>query len=161
MRSSHHRKSEPLHATLVGAVVAAMAISAIIGSSLRLAEALRPRNGDIIAFAPVRGDPVAAQPNVVAQRAGRSPAAFCILDPRVMLQSGGSLIVEAASFTGGRGYRVHWAGGRTSAANTDCGQSAELQLTLGDVTALTLAADGQADHPTVDYNRPGIGRRVR
>ncbi len=161
MRSSSHRKSDHLYATLCGTVAAALTITAIIRGSLRLADALRPRTGDIIAFVPTSADVADTRATIVAMRAGHSPAAFCVLDPTIMQQAGGSLIVEAAGLAGGRPYRVHWAGARTSGSGTDCGRSVDLLLAPEDVAVLLFTAANGNQRANAAYSNPGIGRRVR
>ncbi|HUN41463.1 MAG TPA: hypothetical protein VMU81_14330 [Acetobacteraceae bacterium] len=158
MQSTDRRNSGQLYTILFQTVAAALAISVVITASLRLADALRPQNGDIIAFVPSTGGGVSIEATLVARRAGRSRSAFCILDPKVMQQSGGSLVIEAANLGGIHGYRVHWAGGRTS-AGADCGQSANLLLTPDDIAELLLAAN--TANSAANYNNPGIGRRAR
>ena len=161
MRSSDHRKSEHLYAALGGTIAAALAITAIIGGSLRLADALRPQTGDIIAFVPAHDEITDTQATIIATRAGQSPPASCVLDPRIMHQSGGSLIIEAVGLAGHRAYRVHWAGVRTSASGTDCGRSADLLLSPEDVAVLLFAASSGNTGADVAYSNPGMGRRVR
>ncbi|HUB12149.1 MAG TPA: hypothetical protein VMB34_09335 [Acetobacteraceae bacterium] len=156
-----HRKSEQLYPTLFGTVAAALSIIVIITASLRLADALRPQTGDMISFVASPSGVVTAQASLTVERAGQSPVAFCMLQPGVMRQSGGSLVVEAVVNAATRRYRVHWAGGRTSDTGADCGRTADLLLTPGDIGVLLFAASAPAETTAEPYSRPGMGRRAR
>lgn len=158
MQSTDHRNSGQLYTTLFGTVAAALGMIVIVTVSLRLTDALRPQNGDIIIFVPANGDSV-IDATPVAERVGRSPGAFCILDPNVMERSGGSLIIEATKPGDTRGYRVHWAGGRTSSSGGDCGGSADLLLTPDDTSILLLAAN--TERRSTDYDKPQAGESAR
>lgn len=59
-----------------------------------------------------------------------------------MWASGGSLLIDAVRREPRLGYRVHWAGARTTDDAADCGTSAELLLGPTDIAALTFAAGG-------------------
>ena len=64
------------------------------------------------------------------------------MDIRTIHANGGSVIVESRVPGPGRGYRLHWAGARSSNnAASDCGVSADLLLTLA-----TLDPAIGADH---------------
>ena len=160
MRSARHRASHQLYTVLFGTVAAALVVILIIKVSLRLADVLRPQEGDVIAFAPANVD-VMTRAQIVATRVGQSPATFCMLDPRVMQRFGGSLVIEAVEGGGGRRYRVHWAGGRTSVSGADCGGSANLLLTPDDIAILLLATNSPSYGTNEPYSKPGISRRAR
>ena len=162
MRTTDRRRNpEQLSTTLVCAVAGALAIILIISVSLRLAAALSPRTGDMITFWPVPGGAVTTEASLHVARADHSPPAFCTLDPGVMRQSGGSVVVEAVASDRTRSYRVHWAGGRTSDSGKDCGEAAELLLAPNELEVLMFAASAPAETSDARYNRPGMGRRTR
>jgi hypothetical protein len=58
-----------------------------------------------------------------------------------MAARGGSLVVEER-FAKPRSFLVHWAGGPTSSASTDCGSSAELVVLATDLQLLSNAIGG-------------------
>jgi hypothetical protein len=64
----------------------------------------------------------------------------CLLQPAVMATAPGSLIVEARS-ADGRSFRAHWAGGPTSDRAHDCGNGADLTISLPAMQTL-MNADG-------------------
>jgi hypothetical protein len=172
MRTTDRRNPEQLSTTLFGSVAAALAMILIVCASLRLVDELGPQTGDMITFVPAQNGVVTADARLTVARVGQSPVAFCTLDPGVMRQSGGSVVVEAVASNATRRYRVHWAGLRTSDTAADCGQAADLLLTPNDIAVLLFAATapaGAVDTPgdkrgeIVDarYNRPGMGRRTR
>jgi len=122
------------------AIAVASAVVAVVASvSLHLAYELRPGIGDIIAFAGKSGWPE-VQARITALRSNAAPGLPCVLDPHVMKQFGGSLLIEAARSQPTVAFDVHWAGTHTSDGVGDCGASADLVLNLGDVVTLTLAA---------------------
>jgi len=161
MRTTGRRNNEQLYPTLFGTVAGALGIIVVISASLRLADSLRPQAGDIIIFVPARTGVAASQASLTVMRAGPSPASFCTLRPGVMRQSGGSMIVEAVADDATQRYRVHWVGGHTSQTGNDCGSTADLLLTPGEVAVLTFAADAPGGAVDAGYNRPGMGRRAR
>ncbi|HUB48934.1 MAG TPA: hypothetical protein VMB73_28495 [Acetobacteraceae bacterium] len=161
MRTTDRRNNDHLSSTLVGAVAMALAIIVIVGASLRLADALSPGTGDMINFVPPETGVVTGQASLIVARVGQVPVAFCALDPGVMRQSGGSLVIEAVASNAARRYRVHWAGVRTSESAADCGPAADLVLTPNDFAMLSFAATAPAETVAAHYNRPGMGRRTR
>ena len=54
------------------------------------------------------------------------PGVACVMDVRTMHANGGSVIIEAREPRASFGYRVHWAGPRSSDDGTNCGSSADL-----------------------------------
>ncbi len=141
MRPTYDGKSGDLYATLFGVAATCFTVALVIAGLTQLADELKPGTGDIISFHPTKGV-LHVQTTIAAVPAGDSPATPCILDPRVMKASGGSLVIESTQFKPSLSYRVHWAGVRTSDDGTDCGTSAELLLSQADLSALFLAADG-------------------
>ena len=59
-----------------------------------------------------------------------------------MHANGGSVIIEAREPRADFGYRVHWAGPRSSNDGTNCGSSADLLMNLEDIEVLAMAAGG-------------------
>lgn len=142
MKPAGRRRSGQFNAGLAGLVAVAVVLALLIVDSLRLADALMPRVGDVLAFDPGDGTR-GVEVKIRAMLIGR-PERSCTLDPDVMLTSGGSLVIEAIALTPTRTFRAHWAGGRTSVDGQDCGRIADLRLNQADVTALTIAAGGRS-----------------
>jgi hypothetical protein len=112
------------------------------GLTLTLASSVHPRTpkvGDFLVFA--AGDPRGDDGNIriAVHRSGQSG---CVLDLGTIRQTGGSLVVEARVLRPVPGFRLHWAGERTSSAGDDCGNSADLFLGNGDLGSLATAAGG-------------------
>ena len=59
-----------------------------------------------------------------------------------MHANGGSVVIEAREPRASFGYRVHWAGARSSDDGTDCGASADLLMNQEDIEVLAMAAGG-------------------
>ena len=119
-----------------------MLIVTLISGSLRLANELRPRTGDIMSFGLAKGAMSDRNTMVTAGLAGNSSVASCVLQPHFMQKFGGSLVIEATQFEPNVNYHVHWAGGHTSDNGADCGRSADLLLSPADLTVLSFAAGG-------------------
>ena len=104
----------------------------------------RPKVGDIVAFKPGSGDADMWQMTIPAKLVSTvdSPRAACTLDPNVMADRGGSLIVEGREDAPAVEYQVHWAGARTAPAAGNCGVSAELLVSRADLQRLANAAGG-------------------
>jgi hypothetical protein len=102
---------------------------------------LGARVGDILVFKP--GTRVAEDLTITATRYVPSPAnpATCVLTPAVMVDGGGSLLVEQKS-TAEDVYRVHWQGVHTSRGAEDCGKAVDLTLTRLDLQTLINALGG-------------------
>jgi len=104
----------------------------------------RPRVGDIVAFKPGSGDTDMWQMTIPARRVstvGLSRAA-CTLDPNVMADKGGSLVVEGREDAPSIQYQVHWAGSQTAQTAGNCGASADLLVSRIDLQRLANAAGG-------------------
>jgi hypothetical protein len=68
-----------------------------------------------------------------------------------MAQAGGSLVVEQR-LDGLQAYRVHWAGGATSAGVANCGNEADLIVERADLQLLSNAVGGPGVvHRTFGY----------
>jgi hypothetical protein len=104
----------------------------------------RPKVGDIVAFKPGSQDTdiwEMAIPATVMSPLG-SPVRDCALDPNVMAQEGGSLVVEGMQSTPSLAYRIHWAGSATASSASNCGNSADLLVSRTNLQRLANAAGG-------------------
>lgn len=119
---------------------AALAVgSAGIALAAALAAGAHPRSmvGDIIRFEPAQLPAGVPEERIVVHRAGQFG---CVLDLRTIRRDGGSLVVESQLADGGRSFRLHWAGGRTTIDSGDCGVGADLIVDRRDLARLTRAA---------------------
>ncbi len=128
-------------------VLAAMAImvTGCLSTFLVLQlDEFRPKVGDIVAFKPGSADVDMWQMTIPATLVSTqgSPLAACSLDPNVMADKGGSLIVEGLEDTPAVEYRVHWAGSETNQTTGNCGKSADLLVSRTDLQRLANAAGG-------------------
>ena len=145
-------KSNDRYRALASLSVLAMIAAMLTVVISRLADHLRPRVGDIIAFdsrkvispdiviLPDASDSPGTESAIEVTPAGIPSTGTCLLNPRTMRRSGGSLIIEVATTGSKFPYRVHWAGGPTSDARTSCGISADLLLSPSEIGALKMAA---------------------
>jgi hypothetical protein len=104
----------------------------------------RPKVGDIVAFKPGSQDSDMWQmtmPATLISTMG-SPLTECSLDPNVMAEQGGSLVVEGLQNQPLQQYRIHWAGSPTANNNGNCGGSADLLVSRTDLQRLANAAGG-------------------
>lgn len=102
------------------------------------------RVGDILVFKPGTGmtDGLPVTATRIAPLPRQSPLApTCTLDPAVMAQDGGSIVVETKSLTQPV-YGVHWAGAHTSTGAGDCGGSVDLTMSRMDLQTLVNAIGG-------------------
>jgi hypothetical protein len=141
MTPRRHGDSGPLDLLIAMSLASAVALMACT-CLMRIAQVTAPRLGDIVAFNAAKRDPASTVARVDAAPVGTASGATCQLDASTMLRSGGSLLVEARHPKQAREYRVHWAGSRTSPGTRDCGASADLMLSRGDLGALSVAAGG-------------------
>jgi hypothetical protein len=128
-------------------VIAAMAImvTGCLSTFLVLQlDEFRPKVGDIVAFRPGSQDTDMWQMSIPAtmMSAMNSAAAQCSLDPNVMAEKGGSLVVEGRQDKPSLQYIVHWAGFETARTAGNCGDSAELRVSRTDLQRLANAAGG-------------------
>jgi hypothetical protein len=128
-------------------VLAAMAImiTGCLSTFLVLQlDEFRPKVGDIVAFRPGSQDTDMWQMTIPATliSAMGSPLAECSLDPNVMAEKGGSLIVEGRQDLPSVQYSVHWAGTQTARTAGNCGGSANLLVSRTDMQRLANAAGG-------------------
>ncbi len=104
----------------------------------------RPKVGDIVAFKPASQDTDMWQmtiPATVVSPMG-APLAECALDPNVMAEKGGSLVVEGRQDEPSLQYHIHWAGSETARPTGNCGASANLLVSRTDLQRLANAAGG-------------------
>jgi hypothetical protein len=103
----------------------------------------RPKIGDIVAFKPGSQDTDMWQMTIPAKviSAAGSPVSDCALDPNVIAQEGGSLVVEGLQDQPSLQYRIHWAGAETAQPNS-CGATANLLVSRTDLQRLANAAGG-------------------
>lgn len=146
---SRHLRTIATAVVLVGLVAAI----AVIGL-LRLADALQPQIGDIIAFDSRQRTSIVAQEKIVVARAGDVTGAACVLDSRIVHASGGSILIEVYQRRPRPQYFVHWAGLHTSAGLTDCGSTADLILSRTDLVELMSAAAGHIVSPSSVFRGP-------
>jgi len=142
MRPTYNGKLGNLYFILCGTAAVLFLIVAVIGGSLRLADRLRPRTGDLLSFNLGKGVVSDRQDMVTARLVGNSAVVACVLQPHVMQTSGGSLVIEATQYEPSLSYQVHWAGARTSDNGADCGRAADLRLSPADLSVLSIAAGG-------------------
>ena len=138
-------KGSPLAAWLPVLAAMAIMVTGCLSTFLVLQlDEFRPKVGDIVAFKPASQDTDMWQmiiPATLVSAMG-SPVAECSLDPNVMADKGGSLIVEGLQDAPSIQYRVHWAGSETARTNGDCGGSANLLVSRTDLQRLANAAGG-------------------
>jgi hypothetical protein len=104
----------------------------------------RPKVGDIVVFKPGTQDADMWQVSIPAKKISStgSTLASCTLDPNVMASKGGSMVVEGRQEAPTLQYRLHWAGGSTDGAASDCGSDADLVVSRTDLQRLANAAGG-------------------
>lgn len=139
MTPRHDDNADDLYVAVAGMGLVGVIATVTIVCMLHLVDALGPRIGDMISFDPTSKIGLETDTRIAVTPAGNRPGVSCVLDVRVMLASGGSVVIEAAQPKPDRGFRVHWAGARTSNGPTDCGPSAELVLSHADMVTLRLA----------------------
>jgi len=104
----------------------------------------RPKLGDIVAFKAGSQDTDLWQMTIPATllSAKGEPVADCTLDPNVMAENGGSMVVDGRVEVPSVQYRVHWAGSATAKSGGNCGASANLLVSRTDLQRLANAAGG-------------------
>jgi hypothetical protein len=135
-------KSSGTATVLLG--VATIALGGMVGTIglIRQVGELGPKVGDIVVFDPL--DPISRDMHMglSALPANGQSGIACVLDVRTMHTNGGSVVIEAHEPRASFGYRVHWAGVRSSDDGTNCGSNADLLMSLEDVEVLAMAAGG-------------------
>ena len=134
--------SSGIASVILGMVV--MALAGMVGTIglLRQVGELGPKVGDIVSFDPLEAFGRDMRARVEAMPADQQPGIACVLDVRVMHAVGGSVVIEARNQEAPGGYRVHWAGVRSSDESADCGASADLLVNRDDIEILAMAAGG-------------------
>ena len=124
--------------------IAAIALAGMVGTIglIHQVGELGPKVGDIVAFDPLDAMSRDMHARLPAITADNKPGVACVLDVRAMHANGGSVIIEGREPRTSFGYRVHWAGARSSNDGADCGSSADLMINLEDVEVLAMAAGG-------------------
>jgi hypothetical protein len=136
-----------LSSFILGMVVLALAGTIGTIGLLREVAAFRPGVGDIVSFDPLDALSRDMHAKIDAARANDRPgAAACVLDVAAIHAAGGSVVIEARLPQTG-GYRVHWAGARSSDDPADCGASADLLLSQEDIEVQAMAAGGYGVSP--------------
>ncbi len=130
-----------LPALVAMAIMAAGCLSTFLVLQL---DEFRPGIGDIVTFKPGSEDPDLWQTIIPATliSAMGSPVAACSLDPNVIAEKGGSLVVEGLQDKPSLQYRLHWAGTGTARADGNCGASADILVSRTDLQRLANAAGG-------------------
>ena len=128
----------------VVAAVAIMATGCLSTFLVLQLDEFRPKLGDIVAFKPGSQDADMWQMTVPATLVSSTGHALgaCTLDPNVMAEKGGSLIVEGLQQSPELHYTLHWSGVRTTDHGVNCGDAAELSVTRTDLQRLANAAGG-------------------
>jgi hypothetical protein len=149
MRPDNHQHRQDTKGVITAVVPAVLAMVLMLAGTMATVamlsmEAFRPKVGDIVEFQKGLKEGDAWQLEVPAANvARRDPAAGpCMIDPDVIGETGGSLIVEARDDTAPMMYRLHWAGTHTAAGAGDCGPQADLTLSRTDLQKLANAVGG-------------------
>ena len=135
-------KSSGLGTVLLSVVAIALAGMAGTLGLIRQVGEFGPKVGDIVVFdplAPMSRDMNASLP---AMSANGQPGVACVMDVRTIHANGGSVIIEAREPRADFGYRVHWAGARSSGDGSNCGSTADLLMNVEDIEVLAMAAGG-------------------
>jgi hypothetical protein len=134
--------SSDISGLVLGMVV--IALAGMVGTIglLREVGELGPKVGDIVTFDPLEASSRDMRARIAATPADDRPGVACVLDVRAMHAVGGSVVIEARQPQTLSGFRVHWAGARSSDDPTDCGASADLLLSQEDIEILAMAAGG-------------------
>ena len=139
---SNNSKSSGLGSVFLGVVAIALAgVVGTIGLIHQVGE-FGPKVGDIVVFDPLTPMSRDMHAGLPAMSANSQPGVACVLDVRTMHANGGSVVIEAREPRASFGYRVHWAGVRSSDDGTNCGATADLLMNLEDIEVLAMAAGG-------------------
>ena len=118
-------------ASVLGAGLAGNVVGVYINSA--------PQMGYIVAFEP---SPAPVEDKNVRLVVSRLDQVECVLDLNVIRQFGGSLFVENEVGPDASGYRVHWAGQRTTEDAEDCGKDTNFIVRRHDLDLLATVAGG-------------------
>jgi hypothetical protein len=135
-------KSSGLGSVLLSVV--AIALAGMVGTLglIQQVGELGPKVGDIVVFDPLAAMSRDMRASLTAMSANGQPGVACVMDVRTIHANGGSVIIEAREPRADFGYRVHWAGARSSDDGTNCGSAADLFMNLEDIGVLAMAAGG-------------------
>ena len=123
-------------AVMAASVLAIGCFAAILLMNL---EFLRPKVGDMVVYHPNTAEQDVWQLEVASADGQR----LCVMDPSVMADHGGSLVIEARDDTNrAQQYRLHWAGAHTARGAGDCSGSADVVVSRKDLQKLANAAGG-------------------
>jgi hypothetical protein len=141
MRANHSNSSGTGTVLLSILAIGLVGMAGTIGLIHSVGE-FGPSVGDIVSFDPL--DPISRDMHtrLAAMPADGKPGVACTLDVQAMHAGGGSVVIESRQPDTQFGYRVHWAGSRSSGDATDCGASADLLVNLEDIEVLAMAAGG-------------------
>jgi hypothetical protein len=131
----------PIRLMIPGLV--ALVVIAGISDLARALTRMGPHVGDIVVFRSGAEPVTAPDARLIVRRADGRP---CVLDIPVLLQGGGSLVIEQRESAPEHAYRAHWSGARTAESFGDCGTAADVVLTRTDLSALAVAAGGFGVH---------------
>jgi hypothetical protein len=137
--------STPLAAWLPVLAAMAIMVTGCLSTFLVLQlDEFRPKIGDIVTFKPGSEDTDMWQMTIPATLVSTmgSPVAACSLDPNIMADKGGSLIVEGRQEEPTLQYLIHWAGSETARTTGNCGASANLLVSRTDLQRLANSAGG-------------------
>jgi hypothetical protein len=125
-------------------VAAAILVIGCLSTFLMLEHESCPKVGDIVVFQPRSQDAYISQISIPATLVSEpgSQVARCSLEPNIMAQKGGSLIVERRQDEPSLPYLVHWAGSATAGTTENCGHAADLLLSHRDLQRLANAGGG-------------------
>jgi hypothetical protein len=128
---------------LITPVLVALAVLVGISDLTRALAQIGPHVGDIVVFRAGTKPVTAPDARLIVRRVDGRP---CVLDIPVLLQRGGSLVIERHDPAPDRVYRAHWSGARTADSFGDCGAAADVVLTRTDLGMLAVAAGGFGVH---------------
>jgi hypothetical protein len=154
MHMTNDTMARILFPAIIGAGCMVVALTAM--NAIAAMTNLTPNVGDIVAFAVTSNQPTEDATRLIVRRPDRYG---CVLDLGVLHRSGGSLIVESQVTEAAGSFRVHWAGGRTSADAANCGDQADLVLDGRELDMLAFSAGGYGagqKHLPVFINASGV-----
>ena len=123
---------------IAGVIATLLASGAAVVAAARTID-LGPKVGDILVFR--TGARLPADWEFAVVNASDQLPVGCKLQPVVMASGGGRLVVERRT-DNSRTYLVHWAGRKTSHPDSDCGTTADLLVSRGDLQLLSNAVGG-------------------
>ncbi len=143
------RNSAPQRASMAAwlpvLVATAITVTGCLSTFLMVQlDEFRPKIGDIVAFKPGSQDTDMWQITIPATFVSPTGTLLgeCFLDPNVMADKGGSLVVEGSQDQPSLQYRIHWAGSETSRTAGNCGNSVDLLVSRTDLQRLANSAGG-------------------